>query len=255
MDSPATPNNDRQSLSRPDSISLFLYAHADDVPLEQPAGQAAAILQSLARNYEILPYRDAALDNGYRSPSASIFRAALGRSRNSMVVFADSAIDLTALRFILPLAEHVPIVAGYRAQGQEDWGRRFRSRLMSGVAQFLLGTRVRDLHSGLVVVRRSDLENLVPNSEDFFANAEFFARARQQELAVAEVPVQLADSGNRMPPYGWRDFFKTLAACLTYWWSKMQFPAALSPATSRISWSQGPVVLGLAAILLFMNLN
>jgi 4-amino-4-deoxy-L-arabinose transferase-like glycosyltransferase len=274
MDSTGMLRSDCKPRVRPVSLSLILYSLADHFPPDPAAQKASDILKSIPCDYEILvignsipeqsdsipaptgkPSSIRFLESANRSQFASILRCGLTSARNSLLVFADPDTDLNGLNFILPLAERVPIVTGYRSSGTDSPWQSLRSRVVQWTAHLLLGTKVRDLESGLLVLRRADLEPLLPNSEGRFASAEFFARARQHELEVVEIPVQGDSSPACKLPLGWRDFYDTLADCLKFWWSRVQFPGAHSPSTSGKSWSLGLMVLAFAALLLFANLN
>ena len=80
-------------------------------------------------------------------------------------------------------------MVGYRIDRKDPWRRRFLSRGYNLLARTLLGTRVRDCDCALKVFRRTELNHILPNATNFFVNTEMLTRARQCNLAVAEVGV------------------------------------------------------------------
>src|SRR5262249_44465125 len=133
--------------------------------------------------------------------------------------------DLGDLAYMLPLTGRYDIVSGYRIDRQDPACRRLFSWGYNTLVGLLLGSPVRDLDCALKVFRREQLPALLTRSDNYFANAEMFTRARQQGLSVVEVGVRHRPRAAGQSKVSLRDIPKTLGRLLPFWWSDLLFPA------------------------------
>src|SRR5207248_368821 len=185
--SPAAPHPEADRMdanSRAPRVSLVIPAFNEAAVIGRAVREAEAALGALFERYEILVVDDGSTDEtadavravlpfapharlighptnrGYGAALRTGFEAA----RFELIAFtdADCQFDLSDLGKLVALAAEVPIVAGYRADRQDPWRRRFLSRGYNALARVLLGTRVRDCDCALKVFRREALANLLP---------------------------------------------------------------------------------------------
>jgi dolichol-phosphate mannosyltransferase len=175
--------------------------------------------------------------------------------RFSLVAVAHISIDTGNLDYLVPLAVRYPVVCGYRANRPESIAGRVCSWSYNALSRSLLGTGVRDCASGLVVVWKSALADVLPESEGPFASAEMLARARVQGFAVAEVPVSLAVPACPESGPSWRRLPGKFLSFMSFWWSRGLFPGRSPLPPQKGSWVFGCLLMLLAALVLFPELD
>jgi 4-amino-4-deoxy-L-arabinose transferase-like glycosyltransferase len=249
------------------SVSLVVDRSGNTVSAAEAVEQAEVSLQKLGSDYEILlvgPESSQPLASEIRgsrrvqgTTSADGFtgalRSALTHGRGRLIAYTDGSVDVKSLAYVIPLAEHYPVVWGGSQAGGRSWGARLVSNLYNAVTRALLLTGVDDCQAGvaLSVFQRAALAEVLPEADGPFAPAEILARARHRNLPVAEVPVPRAG----MTPARRLRLGSALAACLRFWWSRLQF-GGLAPARARRqSWLGGILLAIVAALVLFPNLN
>jgi dolichol-phosphate mannosyltransferase len=154
-------------------------------------------------------------------------RTGFGAARLDLVAFtdADCQFDLADLAHMLPLTRRFDLTCGYRIDRQDPPRRRFFSWGYNTLAGLLLGTHVRDLDCALKVFHRAQLPAFLPQSDNYFANAEMLTRARQAGLSVVEVGVRHRPRAAGASKVSWREVPRTLGKLLPFWWSRVLFPA------------------------------
>jgi dolichol-phosphate mannosyltransferase len=125
------------------------------------------------------------------------------------------------------------------------------------LTRWLLGSQVRDCKGGTVasLFQKAALAEVLPEARGFLAPAEVLFHAGQRGLAVAEVAVPRLPCPARRASPRWGKMVQALGVFLSFWWSKAQFPAERSVALCRGSWLPGLLLLLLAGLLLFPELN
>jgi dolichol-phosphate mannosyltransferase len=106
-----------------------------------------------------------------------------------------------------------------------------------------------------MIFRSRDLHNLAADASGPFTRAEVLARAHRLDLPVAEVPVTVSPRPDISPGPRWRSLPGTFLSFLNFWWSRIQFPGTAPPRTRKASWLFGLLLMLLAALLLFPELN
>jgi dolichol-phosphate mannosyltransferase len=260
-------------------LSLVIPAYNEAATIRQAVQEAGAALAAAAAAYEIIVVDDGSTDataaivqaeaqtnphvrlirqprnRGYGAALRSGFQAA----RFALVAFtdADCQFQLTDLAYMLPLTRYYAVICGYRIARKDPARRRFLSWGYNTLAQFLVGSSVRDVDCALKILRRENLADLMPQSDNFFANTEMLAKARLQGLAVVEVGVQHRPRAGGRSKVSWRDIPKVLATFLPFWWSKILFAGARPPTPKhdRGSWAGLAFVALVAGLLLFPHLS
>ena len=259
------------------TLSLVIPAYNEEAGIAGAIAEADDALSRLAEDYEILVVDDGSRDRtadvatqeamsrphvrvlrhqGNRGYGAAL-RTGFEAARFDQVAFtdADCQFDLQDFEKLVPLAQHKPIVVGYRRDRKDPWLRRFMSRGYNLVVRNLLGTRVRDCDCALKVFRRDALQHLLPNSTNFFVNTEMLARARQHDLAIAEVGVTHRPRLKGESKVSLTDVPKTLATLLPFWWSRVMFAREPANDSMKGGWLGFAMVMMLAALLFFCRLR
>src|SRR5258708_18187355 len=227
------------------SLSLVIPAFNEEAGIAQAVVEADDTLSQIAADYEILIVEDGSRDRTFEvasevardRPNVRVLRHEANRgygaalrtgfeaARCDRVAFtdADCQFDLNDLAKLVPLAERVPVVAGFRIDRKDPWRRRFLSRGYNLLARTFLGTRVRDCDCALKVFRKAELSHLLPESRNFFVNTEMLTRARQRDFAVVEVGVTHQPRLHGDSKVSMTDVPKTLATLIPFWWSKVMF--------------------------------
>ena len=149
---------------------------------------------------------------------ASAFNRGILESRGAVVGWmdADMCMPPEMLPGMVALLEKYDVVVGSRyAPGGKDDRVRLRvlaSRLINGLASFVLGYGIRDYDSGFVVLRRGvfDKVSLIPTGYGAYF-MEFVYTCRRKGLTVHEVPYTFRDRQkgiSKSAPSLWR-FFST----------------------------------------------
>jgi dolichol-phosphate mannosyltransferase len=262
------------AVSSQTTISVVLHGAEDRAALLATARRVDEVLLRLAGDHEILvigrnsnnevacAIQQERMVNPrvrwlpcFSSETREILRLAAASARFPLVAIVHCSVDIDSLDYLLPLGERYPVVCGYRLERRESFDRRFCSWCYNFLSRTLLGTRVRDCGSGLVIFQKNALADLLPETDDPFARAEVFARARRQGLTVAEVPVKQSASANPARGPRWRALPRTLFSFIAFWWSSMLFPTRAAANSTTASWVLGGLLMLLAALVLFPELN
>jgi dolichol-phosphate mannosyltransferase len=235
------------------NLSLIIPAYNEEPSIRQAVAEAEAALPRVAETFEILVVDDGSRDGTARvveecartNPHVRLLRlpenrgygaalrAGFEAARFDRVAFtdADCQFDLHDLSRLLPLTREADIAAGWRIDRKDPWQRRFFSWGYNRLAQFLLGTRVRDIDCALKVFRRGALDHLLPESRGFFVNTEMLTRARQLGLKVAERGVCHRPRSRGLSKVSLWDVPRTLSHLLPFWWESVwKRPPTPSPA-------------------------
>lgn len=260
-------------------LSLVIPAWNEQETIRQAVQEAAAALEAVAADYEII-----VVDDGSRDATADLVRAEAvanprvrlvqhGGNRGygaalrtgfqaaqlDLVAFtdADCQFNLADLEYVLPLTGRYDVVTGYRINRQDPLPRRFVSWGYNNLVKVLVGSPVHDLDCALKIFHREQLPALLPQANNFFVNTEMLTQARHQGLTVVEVGVNHRPRAAGRSKVSMRDVPRTLAALLPYWWTRIMFPAAApSPARADARCWVGLLLLALlAGLLLFPNLS
>jgi dolichol-phosphate mannosyltransferase len=258
------------------ALSLVLYSAHPSVDLIKAVHDARQTLNALGREFEILVLCDpkntqfeflpggSATDDGrvrvLRVPDAHSYRAAwmaaAAESRYPLVAISNGTLDFSTLDYLLPLGEHYSLVWGNPRRFHHSFIRSVIERGYSAMARLLLDTRVRDQNGGTVLslLQRAKVHEVALESEGMFTATEVLAKARQMQWSIAEVPIA-SEQAHACSKPGWKDWATGLAAFMAFWWSRVQFPGREPTPPGRASWILGALLLSVAALVLFTELN
>jgi len=159
------------------------------------------------------------------SGRGSAIRAGIGLARGEVVALIDADLEV-APELSLSLVETV-------AAGQADFvvGSRFLSgaahdmtfaqrqgnRVLTGLANLLLGSQLTDIESGTVAIRRDLLQELPLRSRRWDLSIEMAVRLARRRARIVELPIAYAPrsrvAGKKL---AWSDFFGALYFILKY---------------------------------------
>jgi dolichol-phosphate mannosyltransferase len=219
-----------------DGLSLVIPAYNEAAGIADTLAEAVAVLREDFARYEVLVVDDGSTDDtaavvpGLGLPGVRVIRLARNQgygaalragfqaTRLPLVAFtdADGQLDPRDLRRLADVA--APIAAGYRADRQDPWRRKFLSRGYNRLVRTLLGTGLRDIDCALKVFRREVLADLLPESRGFFVNTEMIARARRLGLPVAELPVAHRPRRAGESKVSLTEVPRTFRTLVAYWW-------------------------------------
>lgn len=237
------------------SLSLVLPAYNEEDTIRQAIREAAGALGPITKAYEIIVVEDGCTDRTVEIVSAEIARnprvrlvrhpknlgygAALRNGFQAatmeLVAFTDSdcQFDLTELAGMIPLAKRADVVCGYRIDRQDPALRLFYSWGYNKLVRLLLGSPVRDIDCALKVFHQSQIRRILPEHDNFFANAVMLTKARQLGLSITEIGVHHRPRAGGQSKVSLWDVPKTLAVLLPFWWTRvvLRRPAPDQPTT------------------------
>lgn len=235
-----------EATNRRVDLSLVIPAYDEVESIGRAILDANAALRAFAADYEIIVVSDGSTDGtaelvrratvinprvrlmehecnrGY----GAALRSGLSVARFPLVAItdADCQFDLHQLADLVRAAERHDVVCGYRIDRQDPAYRRFLSWGYNKAVTLLLGGSVRDCDCAMKVFRREVLPRVMPESDNFFANAEMVWKARQHGLSIAELEVRHRPRRLGRSKVTFRDVPRTLATLLPFWWSRRLFP-------------------------------
>ncbi len=199
--------------TRSPEITLVLPAYNEQDNIGSVLANSIASLERLGRTWEIL-----VVDNHSSDNTSGVVRAlvqeeprirlivhdtnrlysgscqtALRESRGRYVAIMDSDGQFTAddlPRFLEKLQRGANLVFGWRQQRHDPLIRKVMSLVFNALAKFWLGFPFHDLNVGLRMFDRKFLEKASIVHALNMANPELYARARQANLVLDEVPIR-----------------------------------------------------------------
>jgi len=230
-------------LERSATLSLILPAYNEEETIRQAIQEAVAALGPITRAYEIIVVEDGCTDRtaeivneesaknscvrlvrhprnlGYGAALRNGFQAAT----MDLVAFTDSdcQFDLSELALMIPLSKNVDIVCGYRIDRQDPALRLFYSWGYNRLVRLLLGSPVRDIDCALKIFHQRDIRSILPEHDNFFANAVMLTKARQRGLSITEVGVHHRPRAGGQSKVSLWDVPKTLSVLLPFWWTRV----------------------------------
>ena len=261
------------------SLSLVIPAWNECETIQQAIHEADAALSEITADYEIIIVDDGSSDHtadlveelatshphlrlvqhGDNRGYGAALRTGFEAARFGLVAFtdADCQFDLSELEYMLPLSRHYHVTTGYRIERQEGTRRRFFSWGYNTLVKLLIGSPVHDIDCALKVFQRDRLQDILPESKNFFANTEMLTRARARGLSVVEVGVHHRARAAGDSKVSLFDIPKTLGSLLPFWWSQTMFPArrALTCKYDGWFWLSLFLLALIAGSLLFPNLG
>lgn len=256
-------------------ISLVIVACNEQETIRQTIRAAAVQLLAATAAHEILVVDDGSTDRTadevraeaeqtpyvrlVRQPTTQGYGAALRtgcrETTHELIALAPAGSDLTPLARMVPLLDEADVVSWAGAIAETCVPRRLLSWGYHTLIALLTGSAVANTATALTVIRRQRLAAVLPESDDTFAGAEVFARARLEGLRVAELALHDAKASRRPAKMSLGEGTRALSSLLRFWWSRVMFPAPNAPAVAGHGWLwAGLAVLALVAgSLLLLN--
>ena len=198
-------------------VSCVLPAYNEEDCIEKAVTEAVAALAGCTRRFEVVvddgsadrtPQIHAALIaqeprvRTIRHPKNRGYGAALRSgfldARCDLVFYTDSDVqfDMRQIKDLLPLSDRYDIVTGYRIRRQDPLHRLMLSRSYNRLVRLFFGFRVRDINCALKMYRRGIFREFTIESDDYFVDAEIFAKAHALGRTIGETGV------SHFPRYG-----------------------------------------------------
>ena len=193
------------------SISFVLPAYNEAGNITRAIVDVVASAERHCSTYEVLVVDDGSIDNtaqlvleaANRHPEVRLIRHGRNRgygdalrtgflsARMDLVFFtdADNQFDMEDLGLLVPWADHVDVVAGYRIHRQDPLMRRINAWGWNRLVRVLFYVPVRDIDCAFKLFRRSALEELDIESVGALVNTEIMVKLGRTGKTVVEVGV------------------------------------------------------------------
>ena len=193
------------------SISVFFPCYNEQDNIARTVGQALAVLEKLAADFEIIVVDDGSCDAtaqiadnmagtdsrikvvhhptnlGYGAALQSGFKAAT----KDLVFYTDGdgQFDIGELPPLLPFIEQYDIVSCYRLNRQDNLIRKINGWGWTKVVCLLFGMRIRDIDCAFKLYKREIFDKIEMVSTGALIDAEILARAVRKGYTVTQRPV------------------------------------------------------------------
>lgn len=169
-------------------------------------GTAEWLTREATRDARVVPVLLAA-----NSGQSAALAAGIRRARGAVIVTLDADLqnDPADLPRLLAALEHADVVSGVRRHRQDDWVRRFSSRIANAVRRAVLGDPLTDIGCSFKAYRREALQDLplFVGAHRFLPALCVFRGARLTEVPLSHRPRRHGTSkygiGNRL----WRGLY------------------------------------------------
>lgn len=199
------------ALPLPISLSVFFPCYNEEANVERVARNAAAALDRLVQDWEIILVNDGSRDatgaiadrlagqdkrikavhhqvnQGYGMALRSGFAAA-----SKPLVFytdGDGQFDINELDKLLGQRGQADIISGYRRNRQDNLMRRMNAACWGFMVQRVLRFRCRDVDSAFKLYKREIFDRIQLKSTGALIDAEVLARATRLGYTIKTVPV------------------------------------------------------------------
>lgn len=196
---------------KPD-VSLIIPVYRDERTVADVVGRALRLLGEVAGRYEIIVVDDGSPDASGRIADelavrhagvrvahhaqnlgyGAAFKTGVAMSALEWIcmVDGDNEYDVYDLKRMLMLRDYYPLVIAFRYRKLYSTARVFVSYVYNALLRFLFRTRFRDISTGIRVIHRSVLDEVMIRSNSPFVGAELAIKAMLRGFPVGEVGIQ-----------------------------------------------------------------
>lgn len=199
-------------MSAPVRISLFFLVYRDEATVRTVATKAVDLLTSVSDEWEVIIVDDGSPDRSGEiadelaraNPAIRVIhhprnlgygrgvQTGLAASRFEYICFTDGddEYEVEDFRRLLNLRDHYDLIITFRYKKIYSSTRIFISWVYNQVLRFLFRTRFRDISTGLRMVHKSVVEDVVLESSSPFIGAELAIKTMLKGYRVGEVGIQ-----------------------------------------------------------------
>ena len=192
-------------------VSFVLPAYNEEGNIGRAIEDTVAVARRYCGEFEVLVVDDGSTDRtpeivaeaARRDPEVHLvrhgrnrgygdaLRTGFLRARMDLVFFtdADNQFDMEELALLLPWADHVDVVAGYRIKRMDPLMRRLNAWGWNRLVRVLFYVPVRDIDCAFKLFRRAALEELDIESVGALVNTEIMVKLGRTGKTVVEVGV------------------------------------------------------------------
>ena len=193
------------------AISFVLPAYNEEANVTRAIDSVFAVAERLCSSFEIIVVDDGSSDRtselvteaAVLHPQVRLVRHARNRgygealrtgflhARKDYVFFtdADNQFDMEELTLLLPWADRVDVVAGFRKNRQDPAMRRLNAWVWNRLVRVLFYVPVRDIDCAFKLFRRTALEDIDIESVGAMVNTEIMVKLGRTGKTVVEVGV------------------------------------------------------------------
>jgi glycosyltransferase involved in cell wall biosynthesis len=194
------------------TVSFVLPAYNEEGNISQAVADILRVANRYCADYEVIVVDDGSSDHTAalveqmvaRDPKVRLIRHGANRGYGEALrtgfaaaglgfVFftdADNQFDMDDLALLLPWADHVDVVAGYRVKRQDPFMRRLNAWGWNRLVRVLFYVPVRDIDCAFKLFRRSALDDLDIESVGALINTEIMVKLGRTGKTVVEVGVR-----------------------------------------------------------------
>jgi glycosyltransferase involved in cell wall biosynthesis len=203
--------SDGRELVREMRVSIVLPAYNEQATIERAVTEATVVAERLFAEHEIIVVNDGSSDGtgeiaeaiARSDPHVRVVRHARNRgygealrtgflaSRLDFVFFTDADLqfDVNEIERLLPYAGTVDVVAGYRLNRQDSFGRRLMAYAWNLLMRVLFYVPVRDIDCAFKLFDRRVLAEIDIESVGAMVNTELMVKLGRSGASVVEVGV------------------------------------------------------------------
>ena len=193
-------------------MSLFFPVYRDEATVERVTRKAVAVMEGLAREYEVIIVDDGSPDHagqvadelarslprvrvihhGTNRGYGAALRTGIHAARYDWICFTDGddEYEIEDVRKLVRLREFYDLVITFRYAKRYSGVRIFISYVYNKLLRLLFQTRYRDISCGLRLIRKSVADELDLQSTSPFIGAEIAIKTLIKGYRVGEVGVQ-----------------------------------------------------------------
>ena len=196
---------------KPD-ISLFFPVYNDENTVRIVANRAIELLEEVADNYEIIIVNDGSPDSSgeiadelatqYEKISAvhhkknqgygAAMKTGIASSRFDIIcmIDGDNEYDVFDLKKMLAVKDYYMLIIAFRYRKLYSTKRIFISFIYNSVLRLLFKSTFRDISTGIRLIHRAVLDDVVLTSNSPFIGAELSLKSMLRGFPVGEVGIQ-----------------------------------------------------------------